>query len=310
MLQLRPYRTASMMDKADKNFHSFKPELPELNDEYIGDLSFTVHSWHVTFASDRGILTGKGGLAGFDVQHIPWKPLVRAESALIEGNEWPMVFTPEHSLVIEPSWNGTRTLGLRFVPFDVRGERYAACKRIELPLPTYSKGEISEWLDGAVLMVSSQRGEQPEPACAWVEPDGKCHVVKLPRPPIKNNPGLEVAWWGPGGTLFTLHEDGLLFHMEHLNGLRLLSVEPGSPDDMPKDCTPGRSKRKRSYRLERPDVLAQVDKKTSMVIRRFHLPKPCEGLPMAFDSRGYVILFTTDHEIIRVNPPGMVIEDD
>ncbi len=310
LLQLRPYRTASMANKTDKNFHSFKPELPELNDEYIGDLSFTVHSWHVTFASDRGILAGKGGLAGFDVQHIPWKPLVRAESALIEGNEWPMVFTPEHSLVIEPSWNGTRTLGLRFVPFDVRGERYAACKRIELPLPTYSKGEISEWLDGAVLMVSSQRGEQPEPACAWVEPDGKCHVVKLPRPPIKNNPGLEVAWWGPGGTLFTLHEDGLLFHMEHRDGLRLLSVEPGSPDDMPKDCTPGRSKRKRSYRLERPDVLAQVDKKTSMVTRRFHLPKPCEGLPMAFDSRGYVILFTTDHEIIRVNPPGMFITDD
>ncbi|MDZ4404445.1 hypothetical protein [Prosthecobacter sp.] len=310
LLQLRPYRTASMPGKADPSFRSFTPELPELNDEYIGDLGFAVHSWHVTFASDRGIITGKGALAGFDVMHIPWKPLVRAESELIEGNEWPMVFTPEHSLVIEPSWNGTRNLGLRFVPFDVRGERYAACRRIELPLPSYSRGEISEWLDGAVLMVSSQRGENPEPACAWVEPDGKCHVVKLPRPPIKNSPGLEIAWWGPGGTKFTLHEDGLLFHMEHRDGLRLLSVEPGTPDDMPAGCKPGRSKRKRAWRLERPDVLVQMDKKTSMITRRFHLPKPCAGTPMAFDTRGYVILFTTDHEIIRVNPPGRIAIDN
>lgn len=308
LLQLRPYDAVA--DQSRGGFRSFSPDLPELNDEFIGHLGFSVHSWHVTFASDRGIITGKGALAGFDVMHIPWKPLVRAESELIEGNEWPMVFTPEHSLVIEPSWNGTRNLGLRFVPFDTRGERYAACRRLELPLPTYSRGEISEWLDGAVLMVSSQRGENPEPVCAWVEPDGQCHVVKLPRPPVKNNPGLEIAWWGPGGTKFTLHEDGLLFHMEHLNGLRLLGVEPGSPDDIPEGCSPGRSKRKRAWRLERPDVLVQMDKKTSMITRRFHLTKPCEGTPMAFDSRGYVILFTTDHEIIRVNPPGRIALDD
>lgn len=309
-LQLRPYRTASMVEKADGKFRSEKPELPELNDEHIGDLGFTLHSWHVTFASDRGILTGKGALAGFNVTHIPWRPLVRAESELLEGNEWPMCFTPEHSLIIEPPWNNTRTLGLRFVPFDARGERYAGCRRIELPLPTYNRGEISEWNDGAVLMVSTQDRENPEPACAWVEPDGQCHVVKLPRPPIKGNPGMELAWWGPGGTLFTLHEDGLLFHMEHLNGLRLVSVEPGSPDDIPEGCTPGRSKRKREWRLERPDVLIHVDKKTNIITHRYHLPKPCEGLPMAFASRGYVILFTTEHEIIRVNPPSMTGDDD
>ncbi|WP_395743675.1 hypothetical protein [Prosthecobacter sp.] len=309
-LQLRTYRTATMAEKADSSFRSHKPELPELNDEYIGDLGFSLRSWHVTFVSDRGILTGKGGLAGFDVTHIPWKPLVRAESELLEGNEWPMCFTPEHSLIIEPTWNSSRTLGLRFVPFDTRGERYAACRRIELPLPSYNRGEISEWNDGAVLMVSSEAGENPEPACAWVEPDGKCHVVKLPRPPIKNKPGLEVAWWGPGGTLFTLHEDGLLFHMEHRDGLRLLSVEPGSPDDIPEGAMPGRSKRKREWRLERPDVLIHVDKKTNIVTHRYRLPKRCEGLPMAFASRGYVILFTTEHEIIRVNPPDMVEDDD
>lgn len=309
-LQLRPYRTASMVEKADGKFSSEKPELPELNDEYIGDLGFTLHSWHVTFASDRGILTGKGSLAGFNVTHIPWRPLVRAESELLEGNEWPMCFTSEHSLIIEPPWNNTRTLGLRFVPFDARGERYAGCRRIELPLPTYNRGEISEWNDGAVLMVSTQDRENPEPACAWVEPDGQCHVVKLPRPPIKGNPGMELAWWGPGGTLFTLHEDGLLFHMEHLNGLRLVSVEPGSPDDIPKGCTPGRSKRKREWRLERPDVLIRVDKKTNVTTHRYHLPKACEGLPMSFNSRGYVILFTTEHEIIRVNPPSMSSDDD
>uniref|UniRef100_UPI0037838954 hypothetical protein n=1 Tax=Prosthecobacter sp. TaxID=1965333 RepID=UPI0037838954 len=307
LVQLRPYQ-ASM--PAEQGLRSIAPDLPELNDEFIGHLGFAVHSWHVTFASDRGIITGKGALAGFDVMHIPWKPLMRAESPLIEGNEWPMIFTPEHCNIIEPPWNNTRDLGLRFTPFDTRGERYAGCRRIDLPLPTYSKGEISEWLDGAVLMVSSQMGENPEPVCAWVEPDGKTHVVKLPRPPLKNKPGLEVAWWGPGGTKFTLHEDGLLFHMEHRDGLRLLGVEPGSPDDMPEGGTPGRSKRKRSWRLERPDVLVQMDKKTSMITRRFHLPKPCEGTPMAFDSRGYVILFTTAHEIIRVNPPGRIVVDD
>ncbi len=159
-------------------------------------------------------------------------------------------------------------------------------------------------------MVSSQFGENPEPACAWVEPDGQCHVVKLPRPPIINKAGLEVAWWGPGGTLFTLHEDGLLFHMEHRNGLHLLSVEPGSPDDIPEGGTPGRSKRKRVWKLERQDVLIHVDKKTGAVTHRYHLPKLCEGLPMAFDSSGFVILFTTDHEIIRVNPPDMAEDDD
>lgn len=309
LLQLRPYPT-SAEDEGKVTLQSAMPELPELNDEHVGELGFSVHSWHVTFASDRGILTGKGALAGFDVTQVPWKPLVRAQSELIEGNEWPMCFTPEHSLVIEPSWKGGRSLGLRFVPFDVRGERYAACRRLELPLPSYNRGEISEWMDGAVLLVSSERGENPEPACSWVEPDGRCHVVKLPRPPITGNPGLETAWWGPGGTLFTLHEDGLLFHMEHRDGLRLLSVEPGSPDDMPEGCTPGRTKRKRSWRLERPDVIVNVDKKTGAVLRRYHLPKPCEGTPMAFDSRGQVILFTTDNEIIRVNPPGLPADDD
>jgi hypothetical protein len=102
-----------------------------------------------------------------------------------------------------------------------------------------------------------------------------------------------------------MHEDGWLFHLEHDKGLRLLGTEPGTPEDMPKDCEPGRSKRKRSYRLERPDVLAHIDKKSGAVIRRFHLPKPCAGTPMAFDESGYVILFTTEHEIIRVNPPEL-----
>ncbi len=309
-LQLRPYRTAAMTEKSDKSFSSPKPELPELNDEYIGYLGFTIHSWHVTFASDRGILMGKGALAGFDVTRIPWKPLVRAESELMEGNEWPLCFTPEHSLIIEPSWNGNRKLGLRFVPFDARGERYAACRRLDLPLPSYNRGELSEWHDGAVLMVSSQDRENPEPACAWVEPDGRCHVVKLPRPAITGNPGMELAWWMQDGIHFTLHEDGLLFHMEHKDGLKLLSVEPGSPDDIPKGCTPGRNKRKRAWKLERPDVLIHVDKKTNVVTHRYHLPKPCEGLPMAFESSGYVILFTTEHEIIRVNPPDMVEDED
>ncbi|MFC5454254.1 hypothetical protein [Prosthecobacter fluviatilis] len=309
-LQLRPYRTAAAGERAEGSFLSHVPELPELNDEHVGDLGFSLRSWHVTFACDRGILTGKGALAGFNVTQIPWKPLVRAESELLEGNEWPMCFTPEHSLVIEPSWNNSRTLGLRFVPFDARGERYAGCRRIELPLPSYNRGEISEWNDGAVLMVSSQDRENPEPACAWVEPDGQCHVVKLPRPPITNKPGMEVAWWGPGGTLFTLHEDGMLFHMEHRNGLHLLSTEPGSPDDIPEGATPGRSKRKREWRLERPDVLIRVDKKTNFITHRYRLPKPCEGLPMAFNSRGYVILFTTEHEIIRVNPPWKTLQND
>lgn len=304
LLQLRPYHAAGA------RLRSATPELPELNDEHIGDLGFAVHAWHVTFASDRGIITGKGALAGFDVMHVPWKPLVRSESEMIEGNEWPMCFTPEHSLVIEPPWKGTRNLGLRFVPFDARGEYYPGCRRIELPLPTYNRGEISEWGDGAVLMVSSERGAEPEPACAWVEADGRCHVVKLPRETTVNKPGMEVAWWGPGGTVFTLHEDGMLYHMEHKDGLRLLKAEPGSPDDMPEGGTPGRSQRKRSWKLERPDVLVHVEKKTQRVLRRYHLPKPCAGTPMAFDSGGYVILFTTDHEIIRVNPPGVPADDD
>ncbi|MGV3660917.1 MAG: hypothetical protein ACO1TE_12080 [Prosthecobacter sp.] len=304
LLQLRPYHAVGTP------FRSATPELPQLNDEHIGDLGFAVHSWHVTFASDRGIITGKGALAGFDVMHVPWKPLVRAESELIEGNEWPMCFTQEHSLVIEPPWKGTRNLGLRFVPFDSRGQHYPGCRRIELPLPNYNRGEISEWMDGAVLLVSSQRGASPEPACAWVEPDGRCHVVKLPREAPLDTPGLEVAWWGPGGTVFTLHEDGMLYHMEHRDGLRLLKAEPGSPDDMPEGATPGRSQRKRAWRLERPDVLVHMDKKTQRVLHRYHLPKPCAGTPMAFDSRGYVILFTTEHEIIRVNPPGVPADDD
>lgn len=305
LIQLRPFRSEEEQRKFADDLDSAAPQLPELNDEHLGDLGFAVHAWHVTFASDRGIITGKGMLAGFDVTKIPWKPLVRAESPLIEGNEWPMIFMQERANIIEPSWNGTRQLGLRFLPFDARGERYAACRRVDLPMPTYTRGEISEWLDGAVLMVASQPGPSPEPVCAWVEPDGQTHVVSMPRPPLEGTPGLEVAWWGPGGTRFTLHEAGMLFHMEHDRGLRLLKMEPGSPDDIPEGCSPGRSKRKRSYRLERPDVLAQLDKKTSAVLRRFHLPKPCEGTPMAFDSQGWVVLFTTDHEIIRVNPPPL-----
>ncbi len=283
---------------------------PELNDEHVADMGFHMHSWHLTMTCDRGVMAGKGQMAAFDMGHIPWRPVLRSSSPLLEGNEWPMCFEQSKAMVVEPAWNGGRDLAVRFVPFDARGERYAACERIKLPLPTYDHGEFSEHGDGVVLMVSSIPGDHPEPVCAWVEPDGKCHVVPLPRPPLKGKPGLEMAWWGPEGSRFTLHEDGLLFEMEHLNTLRLVSVRPGSPDDMPKGASGGRSRRKREWMLERPDVLAQRDRKSGQIIRRYHLSTPCEGQPMSYDRQSYVFLCTLDHEIIRVNPPRSGDDDD
>lgn len=304
LLQLRPFSGGDGTGVPDDSFSSTTPPMPELNDEHMGDLGFYVHSWHVTFASDRAILTGKGILRGFDPTHVPWRQLVATESPLIEGNEWPMCFTAARALIVEPPWNHMRDLGVRFLPFDAGGKSYPACERKTLPLPTYNNGELSAHLDGAVLLVSSEHGDKPEPVCSWMEPDGHMHVLPLPRPPIRGNPGLEVAWWGPGGTKFTLHEDGLLFHIEHINGLRLLGVEEGDPDKIPEGCTPGKRKRKRTWVLERPDVLAELDKKTSATLRRYHLRTPCEGKPMSFDREGYVILFALGtHEILRVNPP-------
>ena len=301
LLQLRPYKEQAT--GLIKSTASALTPFPELNHEHIADVGFNVHSWHVTFATDRAVMGGKGEMIGFDVGRIPWKTLVHSQSALVEGNEWPLSFEPGRALVIEPSTSGARDLGLRFLPMDQRGERYAACERLSLPLPTYDESELSEQGDGAVLLAASKPGDHPEPVCAWVEPDGKCHVLPLPRPPLKGVPGIKVAWWGPQGSRFTVYEDGLLFEIEHLNGLRLVGVRPGSPEEMPEDASPGRAHRKRTWFLERPDSLAQLDKKSGAIIRRFHLPVPCEGTPMSLRRSTYVLLFTIDHEIIRVNPP-------
>ena len=302
LIQLRPFKDEGT-DQPVPSHRELIPH-PELNDEHVADLGFCPHGWHVTFVSDRAVMGGKGQIMAFDITHIPWKPLVHSISPLIEGNEWPLCFEPNRSLVIEPSWTGTRDLGLRFLPFNPLGERYGACERLKLPLPTYTEGELSENHDGAVLTVASQPGDHPEPVCTWVEPDGKCHVVPLPRPPLTGKPGIEIAWWGPEGSRFTLYEDGLLFEMEHLNDLRLINVRPGSPDDMPKGGTPGRNRRNREWTLERPDTLAQKDKKSGAIVRRFHLSVPCEGRPMSISNSRYLILSTTEHEMIRVAPPA------
>ena len=304
LLQLRPYREYAPGSSSHSLGETIEPPMPELNGEFIAAVGFRPRAWHVTMATDRAVFTGKGAMAGLDVSRIPWKPLVRVESDLLEGTEWPMCFQAGRAILVEPSWSGNRSLGYRFVPFTPQGSDYANCERHELPLPTYDRGEISPRQDGALLMVSSRRGTvKPEPMAAWIEPDGKCTVVPLPRPPLKGNPGLIVAWWGPEEK-FTLHEDGILFHMQHLDGLRLLKAEPGSPDDIPEGAEPGKSLEKPHWVLERPDVLAEHDTVSGAFIRRFHLTQACEGKPMSFHHSNPVMLFTKDkHDIIRVNPP-------
>lgn len=303
LLQLRRYREPVGGTGAESASSSELGQMPELNGEFVATVGFRVRSWHITLGPERAVFTGEGRLAGFDVARIPWKPLMRVESHLLQGDEWPMCFAPERALVVEPSWTGDRKLGLRFVPFGKDAEDYASCERRDLPLRTYHRGELSIEHDGALMMLSSENREKPEPAAAWIFPDGRCSVCPLPRPPLTGSPGLDLAWWGPPGNQFTLHEDGILFEMEVTDELRLLSHKPGSPDDMPPDATPPKSKKKPQWRLERPDILTEHDTKTGVMVRRFHLPQPCEAKPMSFTETSPVFLYTTEHDIIRVNPP-------
>lgn len=303
LLQLRPYREPVSGTGAESISDPSLVEMPELNGEYVATVGFRPRSWHITMGPGRGIFGGEGRLAGFDVVRIPWKPMMRVESPLLKGNEWPMCFESSRALVVEPSWSGDRSLGLRFVPFGEKGNNYAACERRELPLPTYNRGELSIHRDGALMLVSSQNRDNPEPVAAWIEPDGRCHVCPLPRPPLKGSPGLEIAWWGPPAPWVTLHEDGMLFHLEHVDGLRLRKSEPGSPDDMPEGARPPKSKKRPQWKLERPDILTEHDTTTGAMVRRFHLAQPCEAKPMSFSENSPVFLFTTEHDIIRVNPP-------
>jgi hypothetical protein len=277
--------------------------MPELNGEYVATVGFRPRSWHITMGPQRGVIAGQGMLTGFDVARIPWKPLLRTESHLLLGNEWPMCFASERALVVEPSWTGDRKLGVRFVPFGKDGENYGACERRDLPLRTYTRSEFSINRDGALFMLASAKVEKPEPVAAWLFPDGRMSVCPLPRPPLKGSPDLDIAWWGPAANRFTLHEDGILFEMEITDELRLVDQRPGSPSDMPPDATPPRSKKKPQWKLERPDILAELDTTTGATVRRFHLAQPCEAKPIAFTATSPVFLFTTEHDIIRVNPP-------
>jgi hypothetical protein len=303
LLQLRRYREPVGGTGAESSGSSDLTQMPELNGEYVTTVGFRVRAWHITMGPERAIFTGEGRIAGFDVGRIPWKPLMRVQSHLILGNEWPMCFASERALIVEPSWTGDRRLGLRFVPFGKDGENYIACERKDLPLKTYSRGELSINHDGALMMVASENREKPEPAAAWLFPDGRCSVCPLPRPPLTGNPGLDVAWWGPEPNRFTLHEDGMLFELEITDELRLVTSKPGSPEDMPPGATPPKSKKKPQWRLERPDILTEHDTTTGVMVRRFHLPQPCEARPMSFNETSPVFLYTTSHEIIRVNPP-------
>lgn len=303
LLQLRRFREPESGTGVDLASSSELTQMPELNGEYVTGVGFRVRSWHITMGPQRAIFTGVGRLAGFDVARIPWKPMMRVESHLLQGTEWPMCFASERALVVEPPWSGDRKLGVRMVPFGPDGKNYAACERRDLPLPNYTRGEISIQHDGAVMMLATQNREKPEPVAAWLFPDGRCSACPLPRPPLTGNPGLEVAWWGPPANQFTLHEDGLLFEMEVTDELRLLTCKPGSPDDMPPGARPPKLKKKPQWKLERPDILTEHDTTTGQMVRRFHLPQPCEAKPMSFSETSPVFLFTTEHDIIRVNPP-------
>jgi hypothetical protein len=303
LMQLRAYKEPVGGSGAPSSSSSELTQMPELNGEFVASVGFRVRSWHITMGPQRGIFGGEGHLAGFDVARIPWKPLMRVQSHLLLGNEWPLCFASERAMVIEPSWTGDRRLGLRFVPFGKDGENYAACERRDLPLRTYSRGEFSMSHDGALLMVASENAQKPEPAAAWIFPDGRCSVCPLPRPPLTGEPGLELAWWGPPANQFTLHEDHMLFEMEVTDELRLVGSKPGSPSDMPPDAMPPKSKKKPQWRLERPDILTEHDTTTGVMVRRFHLPQPCEAKPMSFSETSPVFLYTTGHDIIRVNPP-------
>jgi hypothetical protein len=303
LMQLRRYREPVGGTGVDSANSSELAQMPELNGEHIASVGFRVRSWHVTLGPQRGIFSGEGRLTGFDVARIPWKPLMCVQSHLLLGTEWPMCFASERALVVEPSWTGDRRLGVRFVPFGKDAENYASCERRDLPLRTYHRAELSINHDGALLMVSTENREKPEPTAAWLFPDGRCSVCPLGRPPLTGRPGLDIAWWGPQGNRFTLHEDGVLFEMEVTDELRLVTCKPGSPDDMPPDATPPKSKKKPQWLLERPDILAEYDTKTGAMVRRFHLSQPCEAKPMAFTETSPVFLFTTEHDIIRVNPP-------
>ncbi len=303
LLQLRRYREPVGGTGAEAARAPGGVEMPELNGEYITSVGFRVRSWHITMGPQRAIFAGEGRLAGFDVARVPWKPIMHVQSHLLLGNEWPLCFASERALVVEPSWSGDRKVGVRFVPFSKEAERYEACERRDLPIRNYTRGELSINHDGALLMLASENRDKPEPQAAWLFPDGSCSVCSLPRPPIKGNPGLEVAWWGPPANQFTLHEDGILFEMEVTDQLRLLSHRPGSPDDMPEGATPPKSKLKPQWRLERPDILTEHNTTTGAVVRRFHLPQPCEAKPMSFNATSPVFLYTTAHDIIRVNPP-------
>lgn len=303
LLQLRRFREPESGTGMDSSGSAELTQMPELNGEFVASVGFRVRSWHITMGPQRAIFSGVGRLGGFDVARIPWKPMMRVESHLLLGNEWPMCFASERALVVEPSWTGDRRLGVRMVPFGDGGKNYAACERRDLPLATYNRGELSVNQDGAILMVASEDREKPEPAAAWLFPDGKCSVCPLPRPPLTGEPGLDIAWWGPPANQFTLHEDGMLFEMEVTDELRLVSCKPGSPNDIPPDARPPKSKKKPQWRLERPDILTEHDTTSGAMVRRFHLPQPCEAKPMSFSETSPVFLFTTGHDIIRVNPP-------
>jgi hypothetical protein len=303
LLQLRRYRERVGGTGTDSSSGLVLTEMPELNGEFVASVGFRVRSWHVTMGPQRAIFGGEGRMAAFDVARLPWKPILRVESHLLLGNEWPMCFASERALVIEPSWSGDRKLGVRFLPLNKEGENYGACERRDLPLRTYSRGELSINHDGALMMLASENREKPMPAAAWIFPDGRCSLCPLPRPPLTGNADLDIAWWGPPGNQFTLHEDGVLFEMEVTDELRLLSQRPGSPSDMPPDATSPKSKKKPQWVLERPDILAEHDTKTGATVRRFHLPQTCEAKPMAFTETSPVFLYTTEHDIIRVNPP-------
>src|SRR4029077_12218625 len=132
--QLRRYHEPVGGTGVDSASSSELKQMPELNGEYVASVGFRVRSWHITMGPERAIFTGEGRLAGFDVGHIPWKPLLRVESHLLQGDEGPMCFASERALVVEPSWSGDRKLGVRFVPLSKDGENYEACEHHDLPL--------------------------------------------------------------------------------------------------------------------------------------------------------------------------------
>lgn len=293
-VQVRRFTAADEMGPGFKSLHQV---------EWVTKVGFEVKGWHVSENAPRAVLGGVGKLATYDTSAVPWRLLVRYESAELTGTEWPLFFRPGEVCLYQPTpQDGSLPRARRLVLADPTSISNAP--GAVLPFRPMM-ADLPPAEDALIFAVTTLDGGAARTRVAWLDADLKLQETSFDRPAEGTDAPLHLVWWGKEGR-FTIAQGGLLFDLQRdAAGLRHERTVPGlaSLQTVPEGATPGRVLLSARWSLKNPRLLLRRDPLGGAVGGAYQLPFQNASGPLWLqDDKQGVFLFTRAHELVRVLP--------